>query len=51
MGEAKQARALPEPPEVELMDRDAVPCLEKLQLMNEAKVEVCISPLVSAAVG
>ena len=25
----------------ELMNRDAVPCLEKLQLMNEAKVEVC----------
>ena len=34
----------------QLMDRGAVPCLGGLQLMNEAKIEVCIPRPVSTAV-
>ena len=35
----------------QMMDRCAVPCLESLQLANEAKVEICVPHSVSVAVG
>ena len=35
----------------DLMDRDAVQCLESLQLANEAKFEECIPQPLSVAVG
>ena len=35
----------------DLMDRDAVQCLESLQLANEAKIEMCVPRPVSVAVG
>ena len=35
----------------DLTNRDAVQCLESLQLANEAKVEMCVPQPVSVAVG